>query len=64
MEYGDETRGLYGEAKKSGERVDIPVVQKHPSEGAEGVEVGALWGEGMEQKTDGGLGEGWDGVMG
>ena len=68
------------------ERVDVPVVQKPPSEvaatadeggalawaPASGEEVGALWGEGREQETTGGLGdgsrerggEGWDEVMG
>ena len=42
-----------------------------PESGAEMVKVGALWGEGREQETAGGLGdeskgkglEGWDEVM-
>ena len=57
------------------ERIDVPVVQKPPSEvaatadeegaltgasasGVEGVEVGALQGEGREQETSGGMGDG------
>ena len=56
-------------------RVDVPVVQKPPSEvaatsdeegtlawapasGVEMVEVGAIWGEGREHETAGGLGGG------
>ena len=72
-----------------GKRVDVPVVQKPPSEVAviayeegaftwasasevETVEVGALWVEGREQESAGGMGdgsrergeEGWDEGMG